>query len=104
MVKFYELNKEPAPGELTHSLAQSLKKGLFIPTEKKFNALENDIINLRQHIELDTEKITMETNEKFSRLEKEFKLLKRMLSVSAILSVISLVGVVTALILLFNWY
>jgi len=104
MAKLYELNKETAPGELTQSLAQSLKNGLFAPTEKKFNAMEKEITFLRQTIELDTEKLTLEVNERFSNIEGEFVLLKKLFRISTALSITSLVGIMITLIFLFNWY
>ncbi len=79
MAKLYEINQESAHGEITYSLAQSLKKSLFTPTEKKINALE-------------------------SHLGKEYEQLKKMFYLSIALSIISLVSVVTIFIFLYNWY
>jgi hypothetical protein len=104
MAKLYEINPEPAPGEITNSLAQSLKNGLFAPTEKKFSALETEIATVSQLIELETGKLTVDVNEKFYRLEKELIQVKKWFRISTILSLASLMGIVVALIYLFNWY
>ncbi len=104
MAKLYEINQKSAPGEITHSLAQSLKKGLFAPTEKKFNTLETEIFNLMQIIELETGKLALEVNEKFNHLENENEQLKKMFHLSIALSIISLVSIITTLIFLYNWY
>ncbi|AGL02692.1 hypothetical protein [Desulfoscipio gibsoniae] len=104
MVKLYELNRETASGELTKSLAQSLKNGLFAPTEKKFNAMEEEISLLKQTIKLDAEKLALELNEKFSYLEKEYVLLKKLLRISITLSITSLAVIIATLFFLFKWY
>ncbi len=104
MAKLYEINQESAPGEITNSLAQSLKKGIFAPTEKKLNALETEIGTLTQIIELETRKLALETNEKFTHLEKEYEQLKKMFHLSISLSIISLVSIITTLIFLYNRY
>lgn len=104
MAKLYDLNKEAAPGEVTQSLARSLKNGLFAPTEKRFSSMEKEIAALKQAIELDTQKLSLEVNEKFNNLEKEFVLLKKLFRISTALSITCLVGVTVTLIFLFYWY
>jgi len=99
----YDINQEAAPEEITHSLAQSLKHGLFAPTEKKFNTLETEIITLMQVIELETGKLALEVNEKFIYLEKEYAQIKKMFRLCLVLSLTSLVGIMLTLVFLYNW-
>lgn len=103
MAKLYNLN-EAAPGEVTQSLARSLKNGLFAPTEKRFGSLEKEIAALKQAIELDTQKLSLEVNERFNNLENELVLLKKLFRIGAALSITCLVGITVTLLFLINWY
>ncbi|WP_161822553.1 hypothetical protein [Sporotomaculum syntrophicum] len=104
MARLYEITPESASGEITSSLAQSLKNGLFAPTEKKFSTLETEIMALTQLIELETGKLTLEANEKFYHLEKELVQVRKWNRFTVILSLASLMGIIVTLIILFNWY
>lgn len=104
MARLYEINSESTPGEVTLSLAKSLKNGLFAPTEKKFNALETEIASLLQVIELETEKLALEVTEKYIHIEKEFEQLRKLFRITLILSIASLLGIIATLLWVVGYF
>ncbi|MBF7082196.1 hypothetical protein IT084_04300 [Desulfallas sp. Bu1-1] len=100
MARLYDMPRETAGPELTTSLAQSLKKGLLLPTEQKFNLLEQDITALRQEIETGTAKLTVEVGDKFARLEARLAVLHKLLRAGASLSLVTLACVIAVLVIL----
>lgn len=103
MANLYELTNEFTSPELTDSLAQSFKNKLFIPTEKKFNNLENEIKSLKEDIEADTQKISLSVHDRFTIIETELEILKKIYRISASLSITTLVGIITTLYILLTW-
>lgn len=59
--------------------------------------MEEEISLLKQTIKLDAEKLALELNEKFSYLEKEYVLLKKLLRISITLSITSLAVIIATL-------
>ena len=104
MAKLYELAQEPQQPELTRSLAHSLRNGLLLPVETKFKALEANISLLQNAINSDVEKIRTEAEEKFARLEAELVIVKKLFKICSALSLVTVLGIATTLIVLFTWY
>ncbi|SFG78020.1 hypothetical protein SAMN05660649_02692 [Desulfotomaculum arcticum] len=104
MAKLYELAQEPNQPELTKSLAHSLRNGLLIPVETKFKTLESNIALLQNAMNSDVEKVMTEANEKFAKLEAELVIVKKFFRICSALSLVTVLGIVTTLIVLFTWY
>ncbi len=104
MARLYEMPREDANPELTGSLARSFKDGLILPAERKFSLLENEIIALREHIDTDALKKEQWLNEYFNRMDTEITGLKKMFRLSSYLAILSLVGIIATLVVLFFWY
>lgn len=100
MATLYEIKGENTDHELTSSLARSLKKGLLLPTEKKFNLLEQDIAVLRQEIEIDTNKQTSELKDQLARLETTLAGLTKLFRTGVTLTLATLVAVIVAILML----
>ncbi len=104
MAKLYEIPRETTAPELTSSLAQSLKDGIILPTEKKFSILEREIAALRSNMETDSEKLVLQVKDNFNRLDVELNLLKKFYRISTSLALASLAGIIAMLTLLISWY
>lgn len=97
MATLYEIRGENNEVELTGQLARSLKNGLLLPTEKKFNLLEQDIAVLRQQIELGTNNQTLELKEQLAGMETTLAGLTKQIRTGVTLTVVTLLAVVTVL-------
>lgn len=104
MAKLYEMPQDDFDPELTVSLAQSFKEGLILPAERKFSLLEREIAALRDNIDINAEKINQQLHEQFTRLNTEIIELKKLFRICTSLSLLSLAGIITILLVLFNWY
>lgn len=104
MTQLYNINKEIQPHEITNSLAQSIKRGFFLPTEKKLTILETEVTSLKKEIEKNKEELSLDISEKIISLESDIKLLEKLLrkitfSLLAIMAVI-----IASLVYVFSWY
>ncbi len=93
MGKLYEMTPEDVNPELTGSLARSFKDGLIMPAERKFSRLESEISSLREH--LDSE---------INQINNEMAALKKLFRLGNYVSLLSLAGIITLLVVLFFWY
>lgn len=104
MAQLYEIPRDDCNPELTGSLARSFKEGLILPAERKFELLEKEMTALREHLAAGTETLDLRMNEHFQRLDTEMAALKKLFRLTASLSLVSLAGIITTLLVLFNWY
>jgi len=96
--------RDPDRSDLTISLARSLRDGLLLPNEKKFNNLEQDLSRIQSSIRDEQEKMAVEIGDRFSRMESELAMLTKTTRITALLLLATLAGIITILVMLLSWY
>lgn len=104
MGKLYGMPLEDVNPEVTGSLARSFKDGLILPFERKFTLLEKEFSSLKEHFDIESLQKKQQLTECMNLLQQEIAELKKISRLGNYITILSLAGIISLLMVLFFWH